>query len=132
MYCDKTKKKHKLWQYSNSDKTKIVTTLKKRKYKKKEKNLNCDKNSKTWIVTDLRKKSCDKAQQNQIMLNSQAEIVAKLKKLKNSNCDSSNSDSKNNLKPWQPMRCSEGSFSQFFDVLKLSPPPPSKSVQKSH
>ena len=97
----------------------------------KLKNSNCDKtqklkfwqNSKTQIVTKLKKHFFNKIQKLKLWQYSKTQIVTKLK---NSNCDKTQfmkkkttlkgPFSKNNLTPWQRMRCTLGSVLRSCNV----------------
>ena len=101
--------KLKLWQNSNCDKTQIVTKL------KLWQNSNCDK---TQIVKNSKTQNVRK--KLKLWQNSKTQIVTKLELWQISIYEEKTlkgSFSRNNLTPWQPMRCSLGSvlrFSQLF------------------
>ena len=94
--------KLKLWQNSNCDKTQNVTKLK------------LWPSSKTQIVTKLKKSNCDKTQKLKLWQNINYDQYQFMKK------DTSEwSFSRNILTPWQPMRCSLGSFSWFSQFFHM-------------
>ena len=127
--CDKTQQ-HKLWQNSKIQivtilKTLILTILKTPNVTKL-KNSNCDKIKKNKIMSKFINSNYDKNHQLKLWQKSKNQI---LEKLKNQILTAVIVEvvtlvvivtyfRKNNSTPWQPMRCSQGSFSQFSRYLK--------------
>ena len=127
--CDKTHE-FKLWQNS---KTEISTKLKNSKCDKTQK-LKLWQNSKTQMVTKLKNSNCNETKKNELWKNLKTQIGTKIK---NSCCNKNlkiklwqNSKnqietvlivtylSKNNLTPWQPIRCSWRSFLWFSGCFR--------------
>ena len=101
--------KLKFWQNSNCDKTLNVTRLKMWQTQFVTK-------LKTQILIKLKNSKCDKTQKLKVWQNWKTQLVTKLKYDKSQFMTKNTlkeSFSKNILTPWQPMRCSLGSFLRF-------------------
>ena len=115
--CEEKKHKPKLWKKSNCVKTlkknlniNTNTNTKRNSNSNKTKNLNIDK-LKTQLVLKLRHINCDKTLKLKLWPNFKTKVLTKLEKA-NSIQNLKKSDGKNNLKPWNPIRCTMGSVLQ--------------------
>ena len=103
----------------NCDKTQIATKL---KISMKLINWKSHKTKKTDIVIQLKNSNFENTQKLKLCQNLKTQILTKLK---HTNCDNTQFQKftklfgKNNLTPWQTMRCTLGSLLQSCDVFFL-------------